>query len=163
MKHSNASIAKCQSHLQPGPWHSRACVPYKERLWESQVHADRVCVVCVCVCVCVRLIECIWEWRGSASEWVDKEREGKKVFWCLLRPYSHPWAVNRERLHSRTEASCLRWPVNAWKHTGQLSMWKLKFTFQFELFREEKMDVDCCFSCHLLLAVALQQSRVFMN
>lgn len=78
------------------------------------------CVWYACVCVCVCLIECIWERRGSASRWVDKEREGKKVFWCLLRPYSHPWAVNSELLHSRAKASCLHWPVNAWKHTGQL-------------------------------------------
>lgn len=75
------------------------------------------CVWYVCVCV--------FDWmymraERSASEGVDKEREGKKVFWCLQRPYSHPWAVNGELLHSRAKASCLHWPVNAWKHKGQL-------------------------------------------
>lgn len=63
--------------------------------------------------VCARFHACIWENRRRASEWADKEREGKKVFWCLLRHYSYPWAVNRERLHSTTAASCLYWPVNA--------------------------------------------------
>lgn len=69
MKHSNGSIAQCRSHLQSGPWHSRACVPYKERLRESQVHADRVCV-------CARV--CAFDWVLAWTEQL-KNKGGRQV------------------------------------------------------------------------------------
>lgn len=160
MKHSNGSIAKCRSHLQPGPWHSRACVPYKERLWESQVHADRVCVVCVCVCV--RLIECICERRGSASQWVDKEREGKKVFWCLLRPYSHPWAVNRRAAAFQSQSQLPALTGQRLKtHRATLNMEAAEVHFSAGTFRVK--NEGRWFPCDLLSAVAQRLMHIFIH
>lgn len=109
MKHSNGSIAKCRSHLQPGPWHSWTCVVYEERLGVTGACWQGVCGMLVCLCVracvyvCVCLIGCI-ELRECkrVGRWREGRKESILVFTGAVQS---PVGSKRERLHSRARAA----------------------------------------------------------